>query len=430
MGLTLPEIMALSIFVIVYFFIISELIHRTVIALLGAGVMIMSGILTQAKAISYVDFNTIGLLVGMMLIVNITADTGVFNFMAIWAAQKVKARPIRLMGAMALLTAVCSGFLDNVTTVLLTVPVTFAICKKLNISVYPFLLIQIMSSNIGGTATMIGDPPNIMLSSAVPQLTFVAFLQNLGVICLVILAVVFALFALMYRKDLTTSDDLRAEVMKMDAKSEITNAPLLKKCLFVLVLVILGFIFHDLLHADNATIALCGAALLMLLTMARDEKALSEVLSGVEWVALFFFLGLFIIIGGLVETGTITLMAKEAMKATGGDLTMTTMLVLWLSAFASAFIDNIPFVATMIPLIKDMGNMGITNLDPLWWALSLGACLGGNGTLIGASANVVVASLAQAKGIKITFAGYTKIGFPMMILSILIAAVYVYFRYL
>ena len=430
MGLTLPQMVALSIFVIVYFFIISELVHRTVIALLGAAVMIMSGILTQAKAISYIDFNTIGLLVGMMLIVNITADTGLFNFMAIWSAQKVKARPVCLMGAMALLTAVCSGFLDNVTTVLLTVPVTFAICKKLDISVYPFLLIQIMSSNIGGTATMIGDPPNIMLSSANPQLTFVAFLQNLGLICIVILAVVFAIFALFYRKDLTTTDELRQEVLKMNAREEITNVPLLKKCLSVLFLVIAGFIFHDYLHADNATIALCGAALLMLMTMARDEKALTEVLSGVEWVTLFFFLGLFVIIGGLVETGTITLMAKEAMKATGGDLTMTTMLVLWLSAIASAFIDNIPFVATMIPLIKDMGNMGITNLDPLWWALSLGACLGGNGTLIGASANVVVASLAQAKGIRITFGGYTKVGFPLMILSIAICSVYIYIRYL
>lgn len=429
-NLSATEIWALAVFVIVYFFIVSELIHRTVIALLGAAILVMSGILTQAKAISYVDFNTIGLLAGMMIIVNITAETGLFNFMAMWSAQKVKARPVWLMGAMALLTAVCSGFLDNVTTVLLTVPVTFVICKKLEISVYPFLMVQIMASNIGGTATMIGDPPNIMLSSAVPELNFMAFLTNLAAICLVILVVVFALLAFIYRKSLRTTDELRAKVMEMNAKSQITNVPMLRKCLFVLVLVIAGFIFHDFLHADTATIALCGASLLMLLTMARNEKEISRALAGVEWVALFFFIGLFVIIGGLVETGTVTLMAKEAMKATGGDVTMTTMLVLWLSAIASAFIDNIPFVATMIPLIKDMGSMGITNLDPLWWALSLGACLGGNGTLIGASANVVVASLAQTQGIQMTFRSYTKIGFPMMVLSILISMVYVYVRYL
>ena len=430
MSLSTHEILALSIFVIVYFFIISEIVHRTIIALLGAAVMIMSGILTQAKAISYVDFNTIGLLVGMMLIVNITSETGVFNFMALWSAQKVKARPLYLMGALALLTAVCSGFLDNVTTVLLTVPVTFSICKKLKIPVYPFLLVQIMASNIGGTATMIGDPPNIMLSSAVPELNFVAFLSNLGAVCLLILVATVAIFMLLYNKQMMTTEDLRAEVMKMDAGAEITDAPLLKRCLVVLALVIAGFIFHDLLHADNASIALCGAALLMLWTMRKDEKSIGSALAGVEWVAIFFFLGLFIIIGGLVETGVITALAKAAMHATGGNMTTTTMLVLWLSAFASAFIDNIPFVATMIPLIKDMGNMGITNLDPLWWALSLGACLGGNGTLIGASANVVVASLAEAHGVKMTFAGYTRYGLPMMLLSIAISAVYIYFRYL
>lgn len=430
MELSSSEIWVISLFIVVYFFIISELVHRTVIALLGAAVMVLSGILTQSKAISYIDFNTIGLLMGMMIIVNITAETGIFDFLALWAAQKVKARPVWLMGAMAVLTAVCSGFLDNVTTVLLTVPVTFVICKKLHISAYPFLMVQIMSSNIGGTATMIGDPPNIMLSSAVPKLDFLSFLTNLSGICLFILVVVFAILTVIYRKELSTTDELRTAVMSMDARAEITNEPLLYKCLSILGLVILGFIFHDFLKAETATIALAGASLLMLFTMTRNEKEISRALSNVEWVALFFFIGLFIIIGGLVETGTITLMAKEAMQATGADLKMTTLLVLWLSAFASAFIDNIPFVATMIPLIKDMEALGITNPDPLWWALSLGACLGGNGTLIGASANVVVASLAQTQGIKMTFRGYTKIGLPIMILSICISTIYVYIRYL
>lgn len=277
---------------------------------------------------------------------------------------------------------------------------------------------------------MIGDPPNIMLSSAVPKLDFLSFLTNLSGICLFILVVVFAILTVIYRKELSTTDELRTAVMSMDARAEITNEPLLYKCLSILGLVILGFIFHDFLKTETATIALAGASLLMLFTMTRNEKEISRALSNVEWVALFFFIGLFIIIGGLVETGTITLMAKEAMQATGADLKMTTLLVLWLSAFASAFIDNIPFVATMIPLIKDMEALGITNPDPLWWALSLGACLGGNGTLIGASANVVVASLAQTQGIKMTFRGYTKIGLPIMILSICISTAYVYIRYL
>lgn len=430
MTLSFSELVALTIFVVVYFFIISELIHRTIIALLGAAVMVMSGILTQTQAIGYIDFNTIGLLVGMMVIVNITAETGMFDFLAIWSAQKVKARPIYLMGAMALLTGVCSGFLDNVTTVLLTVPVTFVVCKKLHISAYPFLMVQIMASNIGGTATMIGDPPNIMISSAVPSLDFMSFLSNLTGICFVILMVMTILLSFIYRKSLSTTDEFRAEVMVMDAKSLITNVGLLKKCLLILVLVIIGFICHDFLHTDTATIALGGASLLMLSSMAQDEKEISQALSGIEWVALFFFIGLFVIIGGLVETGMVTLMAKEAMQVTGGDLTMTTILVLWLSAMASSFIDNIPFVATMIPLIKDMGNLGITDLDPLWWALSLGACLGGNGTLIGASANVVVASLAQTQGIHLTFWGYMKIGFPLMVLSIVVSMIYIFLWYL
>lgn len=421
---------ALAIFIVVYGLIISEKIQRTIAALCGAVLMIMAGILTQEKAISAIDFNTLGLLIGMMIIVGITMETGLFKFLAIWAAKRVKADPVKLLAAMAILTAVCSGFLDNVTTVLLTVPVTFHICERLHIPVYPFLMVQIMASNIGGTATLIGDPPNIMIGSAVPALDFMAFLTNLGVICAVILLVTIALFALIYRKDLTTTEDAKAEILSLDAKAEILDAMLLRKCLFVMTLVILGFIFHASLGWDTATIALGGASLLMLLAIRDDEDVISTKLANVEWTAIFFFIGLFVVIGGLVETGVIQVMAKEAMKATGTDTAKATMLILWLSAVASAFIDNIPFVATMIPLIKDMGAMGMTDLTPLWWALSLGACLGGNGTLIGASANVVVAGLARQHHVKMTFLGYLKYGFPMMLLSIAISAVYLYARYL
>lgn len=422
--------LALGIFLVVYVFIISEKIHRTVIALAGAMLMIILGILTQDQAIHHIDFNTIGLLTGMMVIVNITGDTGLFNYLAIWAAKKVKAHPLKLLVALSLLTAVCSAFLDNVTTVLLTVPLTFSITKKLNIPVRPFLIAQILASNIGGTATLIGDPPNIMIGSAVPEMTFMAFLTNLAEVCSVIFVVTIAILVFIYRNQLHTTDEKRAIVMSMDAKAEIKDATLLKKCLVVLGLVIFTFAIHGEVHLESATVALAGASLLLLITYAGHEQKIAKVLSNVEWLAIFFFAGLFILVGGLVQTGVIKLMAEHLLSFTQGDLESTTMLILWLSAIASAFVDNIPFVATLIPMIKDMGAMGMHNLTPLWWALSLGACLGGNGTLIGASANVVVASLASMHGEKISFMGYLKVAFPLMILSIILATGFLFLRYL
>ncbi len=415
---------AIAIFVVVYAVIISETVHRTIIALCGAALMVGLGVLSQDKAVSHIDFNTLGLLIGMMVIVNITAETGFFRYLAIWSAKKVHASPVKLLMAFACLTAVCSGFLDNVTTVLLTVPITFHICHDLKIPVIPFLLAQIMASNIGGTATLIGDPPNVMIGSAVPQLDFMAFLTKLGPVCLVILLVTVGLIALLYRRRLHTTDALRASVMALNEKTAITNKKLLTKCLTVLTLVVLGFIFHSQLGLDTATVALGGAAFLMLITIRKDEDALTDKLEKVEWTAIFFFIGLFIVIGGLVETGVIKSMAKEAIALTQDNPESATILILWISAIASAFVDNIPFVATMIPLIQDMGQMGMTDLTPLWWALSLGACLGGNGTLIGASANVVVAGIAHQNGVKLSFMGYTKVGFPFMILAVLISMVY------
>lgn len=420
---------AIVIFLAVYALIISEKIQRTIAALCGAVLMVMLGILTQEKAVSHIDFNTLGLLIGMMVIVGITAETGLFHYLAIWAAQKVKASPVKLLTASALLTAVCSGFLDNVTTVLLTVPVTFHICRRLQIPVMPFLLIQIMASNIGGTATLIGDPPNVMIGSAVPQLDFMTFLTCLGPVCAFILGVTIVLLSYFYKDRLKTTAALRESIMALHAKDTITDGTLLAKCLLVLALVVAGFIFHSRLGWETATISLAGAALLMVLTIHDDEDKISEKLEKVEWTAIFFFIGLFVVIGGLVETGVIKIMAREAILLTKDNPETAAMLILWLSAIASAFIDNIPFVATMIPLIQDMGAMGMTDLTPLWWALSLGACLGGNGTLIGASANVVVAGLARREGVKLSFMDYTKAGFPFMILSILISSVYLMVLY-
>lgn len=421
---------AIAIFVVAYMLIILEKIHRTIVGLSGAMLMILLGILNQEQAISHVDFNTIGLLVGMMIIVNITSETGLFNYLAIWSAKKVKANPVKLLIVLSALTAICSAFLDNVTTVLLTVPVTFSITAQLKVPVKPFLIAQIMASNIGGTATLIGDPPNIMIGSAVPEMDFMAFLTNLGDICIVIFAVTIAIMVGIYHKQLKTKSELQAQVMTMDERKELKDTKLLKKCLFVLAVTIITFVFHSQLGLESATVALSGASLLMLITISTRETAIVGILSKLEWLAIFFFVGLFILVGGLVETGVIKAMAAEAVKLTEGDLTTTTMLILWLSAIASAFIDNIPFVATLIPMIKEMGAMGMTNLEPLWWALSLGACLGGNGTLIGASANVVVAGMASAHGVKLTFVDYLKIAFPLMILSIIISSVYIYVRYL
>ena len=422
-------IVAIVIFVVAYALIISEKIHRTIVGIFGAMLMILFGVLSQEMAIHHIDFNTLGLLMGMMIIVNITSETGLFNFLAVWAAKKVKARPIALLLALSALTAVCSGLLDNVTTVLLTVPVTFSITKQLRVDVKPYLISQIFCSNIGGTATLIGDPPNIMIGSAV-GLNFMDFIFNLTGICIIIFLVVELFIIWLYGKGLRTKPELQAEVMRMDASKEITDHKLLKKCLFVIFCTIALFILHSSLHLETATAALSGAGLLLLLTARRDEAFIAKILSKIEWLAIFFFAGLFVLVGGLVETGVIKMLAQEAINITNGDITTTAVLILWMSAIASSFIDNIPFVATLIPLIQDMGNMGLTNLDPLWWSLSLGACLGGNGTLIGASANVVVASMAAKRGVTITFVGFLRIAFPVMLLTIVIANIYVFLRYL
>jgi Na+/H+ antiporter NhaD/arsenite permease-like protein len=331
--------------------------------------------------------------------------------------------------ALAGITMCCSALLDNVTTVLLTVPITFSITAQLKVDVKPFLIAQILASNIGGSATLIGDPPNIMIGSAV-GLDFMSFITNLSAICFLIFIITALLIVLGYHKKLHTTEELKTKVMHLNARNQISNPKLLKKCLFVLVITISLFVMHSALHLQTATAALTGASLLMLITISTDEVMLTKVLSKVEWLAIFFFAGLFVLVGALVETGVINMLAAEAMKVTQGNLTSTTMLVLWISAISSAFIDNIPFVATLIPLIKDMGAMGMTDLTPLWWALSLGACLGGNGTLIGASANVVVASMAAQRGQQISFIKFMMIAFPLMILSIIISSVYIYFRYL
>ena len=420
---------AVVIFIAAYVLIISEKVHRTIVGIVGAMLMIIAGIISQETAIHHIDFNTLGLLMGMMIIVNITSETGLFNFLAIWAAKKVKAQPVKLLVALSLLTAVCSAFLDNVTTVLLTVPITFNIAAQLKVDVKPFLMAQIISSNIGGTATLVGDPPNIMIGSAV-GLSFMDFIFNLSIPAIIIFVVTVAIMVALYGPKLHTQPELQDKVMRLNEYSQITDVTLLKKCLFVLAVTMSMFVMHGALHLETATAALTGAGLLLLITFSHNEEMIAKVLSKIEWLAIFFFAGLFVLVGALVETGVIKMLAAEAIKLTNGSVTATAILILWMSAIASAFIDNIPFVATLIPLIKDMGEMGLSNLEPMLWSLALGACLGGNGTLIGASANVVVASMAAQRGKPISFISFMRTAFPLMILSIMISMAYVWIRYL
>ncbi len=424
------EVAAGVIFVVMYAVIVSEKIHRTVAAMIGAVLMMLLGIISQEVAIHHIDFNTLGLLTGMMILVGVTSHTGLFDFVAIKAAKLAQAEPKKILTYLGVITAVFSAFLDNVTTVLLMVPVTFSITKQLELNPQPFLLTQIMASNIGGTATLIGDPPNIMIGSAVKELTFMAFIENLAPIVIIQMIIVIFIFEFIYKKDLQTKPELQAELMKMDEYAALKDRDLLKRALFVLGLTILGFFTHQLHHVESSLMALTGGFLLLLLAGGGHHLVEETMKSKVEWATIFFFIGLFIAVGGLIEVGIIGKLAREAVELTGGDVTATSLLVLWLSAIVSSVLDNIPFVATMIPLIQDMGTMGVSNLEPIWWSLALGACLGGNGTLVGASANLIVAGLAADRGVRITFIDYFKVGFPIMIFTIVMATVYVYLRYL
>lgn len=418
---------ALIVFILTYALIMSEKVHRAIAAMLGGMLLVLAGVLSQEVAIEHIDWNTLGLLIGMMIIVGITRKTGVFQYLAVKAVQISKGEPIRILISLATITAILSAFLDNVTTVLLIVPITFTIAGTMGLNPIPFLMSQILASNIGGTATLIGDPPNIMIGSQT-HLGFMDFLVNLTPIIIVIHIITMLIFYFLYHNRLNVSEDIKQEVTKVNPLEEIKDYGLLKKSLLVLGLTILGFILHQMLHLESATIALSGAALLMLISKQEPE----EIFLSIEWPSLFFFAGLFIVVGGLVETGLIDRLAQWALSVTAGNFKLTGMLILWLSAIASAFVDNIPFVATMIPLIHQMGNLGGLTpeaLEPLWWALSLGACLGGNGTIIGASANVIVAGLAEKNGYKMTFAGFMKLAFPLMLVSVIISTIYLLIFY-
>jgi len=425
-----------ALLVATYGAIMTEKLNRVIVVGIGAGLMILSGVLSQDEAIRGVDFNTIALLAGMMLIVGITRRSGVFQYVAIWSTKLVGASPAGVLALLAVVTAVFSALLDNVTTVLLMVPVTLVVTQELEVPPYPFLFAEVFASNLGGTATLIGDPPNIMIGSAA-GLTFNDFVVNLTPVIVVTMLVQLAALQLIWGRRLHTSVENRARVMAMDPRVAITDWRLLGQSLAVLFTVLVAFVFQRALHLQPGTIAVFGATVLLLLdswwrTSEEQTHHVHSSLSDLEWITLFFFVGLFVVVAGVERAGLLRILAQKALVLTGGDFNVLAVVILWVSAVLSAVIDNIPFVVTMIPLVKELGPSfgGAAHLLPLWWALSLGACLGGNGTLIGASANLTVAGIAERKGVRFSFWTYTRTAFPLMLLTVAIAHLYLYLRYL
>ena len=417
------QILSVVVFLLVIIAIISEKIHRTVAAVAGGVLLVILRVLTVDQAISYIDFSTIGVLIGMMLFVAVVRNSGLFEYVAIKAAKIAKGNPWRIMLLFTILTAALSAFLDNVTTVLLVGPMAIAITGILGIDPVPFLLAQILASNIGGTATLIGDPPNIMIGSQA-GLSFMDFVANTGVAVVFIMVALCLCFYFMFGRKLLVAPEKMAAVMQLDENKSIKDHALLVKSVVMIVLVVIGFVFHSTIGLDSCVIALASATIMMLI----GKQEIEEVILGVEWSTILFFTGLFVVVGGMQQTGIITLLGNALVNVTGGNAMLLMLLILWGSALFSSVLDNIPFVATMIPLILAMQADGM-DVTALWWALSLGACLGGNGTLIGASANVVLSGISAKHGHPITFARYTKVGFPMMLMSVAISTVYLLIRF-
>ena len=416
-------VISVLVFLLVMAAIISEKVHRSVAAMAGAVILLLFHVLSIEEATAYVDINTIGVLVGMMLFVAVVKNSGLFEYVAIKAAKLTKGRPMAIMVVFAVITALLSAFLDNVTTVLLIGPMTIAITQMLEVNPIPYLLSQIMASNIGGTATLIGDPPNIMIGSAA-GLSFVDFVINTGSVIVIIMAVTVVIYYFMYRSRISVVKENMQKVMELDEDRSIKDKPLLIKSVIMTIVVVIGFVFHSQLQVESATVAMFAAGF-MLIFGKQDAE---EIILGVEWSTILFFIGLFVVVGGLQKSGVISSMAEVMVGFIGNNEALGIIVILWVSAIISSFLDNIPFVATLIPLILTMESSGV-DVAPLWWALSLGACLGGNGTLIGASANVVLAGVSSKNGYPITFMQYTKIGFPLMLISILISMVYLLLRF-
>ena len=423
-----------GILILAYIFIAMEKIPKVTIALLGAGITIILGLVSQAKMaggvlnphyfVNFIDFNVIFLLVSMMIIVNITTRSGVFSYLANELMKATKGHPVLILMALGVFTAVVSAFLDNVTTVILIMPITFAIARKLDIDPIPFLLTEIFASNIGGTATLIGDPPIIIIGSAA-GFSFMDFLNNLTGVIVVILFTVTTFLALMFKSKLHADEEKMKEISELDNSKTITDKNLMIRSMLVLGLVILGFVTHDITHIETCVAAMLGASVLLLFEKPTD------ILRDVEWNTIFFFIGLFIIIGGVEASGGIKLMAEWILKVTQGSQEATSMLILWGSGIISGIIDNIPYTATMSPMLVEIQRtMGAAYTTPLWWSLSLGACLGGNLTIIGAAANVIVSENAAKEGHPIAFMRFMKYGVAVVVMSLIISTIYINLKFI
>lgn len=427
-----------AILLIAYIFIATEKVQKSVVALIGASLTMLLGLLpfhghydsvnnTYVKSVfDYVEFGVIFLLIGMMIIVHIAAKSGVFKWMAIKLLKYTKGHPKLVLFVLAAFTAIASAFLDNVTTVVLMMPVTFIVAKEFDTDPVPFLITEVLASNIGGTATLIGDPPNIIIG-AKAGLSFMDFLVELTDVVTVIFIVCTCILIFMFRKGLTATREKMEHVANLDNSKTITDKKLMLRSMITLGLVILGFVTHDITHIDAYVFAVAGASFLLLFENPK------EIYKDVEWLTIFFFVGLFIIIGGFEANGGISFLADKLIQLTQGSLTAATMLILWGSGILSGIVDNIPYTATMAPLIAQVQHtLPYTGSGhhPLWWALSLGACLGGNLTIIGAAANVIVAETATTKGYPISFFRFMKYGALVTFISLVISSAYLYFKYL
>ena len=417
---------AVATFLIVLAVIAGEKLHRTNVALLGAAIVVLFvGDYSQEQAIESVDFNTIGLLVGMMILVFMTQQTGVYDFVAIRAGQLAGGRPLALTMSLAVTTAVLSAFLDNLTTILLITPITFLLADALDVEAVPLLIIEVVASNIGGTATLIGDPPNIIIAGAT-GLSFNAFIANLAPIVVVAFAAVIGFLYLVFRPRLQIAERNRQALLDLDAAASIRDHAELRRTGPVLILTVLAFFAHQALHIEPATVALSGAAVGLLVTRIELEK----IFAGLEWTTLFFFVALFVMVGALEATGAIDHIAEAVKDLTGGDRTAELLGITWVAALGSALVDNIPFTTAMIPVVKEVqtaaGNGGD---DAYWWALALGACFGGNATMIAAAANVAAAGMAERAGTPIGFVTFLKVGIPATLISLLLASAYILLRY-
>lgn len=419
----MEQTISIVIFLAVIALIVSEKVHEAAAAFIGAAALLLVGILDIEKAASYIDYNTVGVLVGMMIFVAVIKNSGMFEYIAIKSAKIAKGDPWRIMVLFTIVTAVLSAFLDNVTTVLLIGPMTISITSILGLNPIPFLLTQVLASNIGGTSTLIGDPPNIMIGSAA-GFSFMDFVFNLAPCIVIIMILLIVMMRFTFKKSLVVDEDSIKQVMLLDEKKTIEDVNLLRKSVIMIAVVVVGFVLHSQIGIESGTIAVTAAAIMLFI----GKQDVEEIIADIEWTTIVFFIGLFIVVGGMVETGVVNQLANFVISLTSDKPIMTMLVLLWASALLSTILNNIPFVAALIPLISVMGQQGI-DIIPLWWAIALGACLGGNGTLVGASANIVIANISSKHGHPISFKEFAKYGLPVMLMSTLVSTIYLIIKF-